>query len=81
MNKLAELAAQYGVISIGTEDYTASDGYSSIPKERITGLLSADIYDYDQDGADELVTVRFEDNGGDEWADESICYISVYENS
>ena len=81
MNKLAELTAQYGVISIGTEDYTASDGYSSIPKERITGLLSADIYDYDRDGADELVTVRFEDNGGDEWADESICYISVYENS
>lgn len=59
---LDALVWQYGVIEVGTEEYySASGGFEHvIPDSRITGLLAADIDDYDGDGNSELLVVRIE---------------------
>ena len=87
--KLEELAAQYGVMPVGTELF-AGTGYGAgehlIPPERLTGLLCADMYDYDGDGQEELLTVRAQpaeayspgDSASPGWVDIRL-YISVYE--
>ena len=87
---LAELVSQYGVIGTGSEDYTGTGyggGETLVPAEQITGLLSADIYDYDGDGQDELLTVRCEpakeyDTGESAggWI-ETKLYLAVYEQN
>lgn len=88
--RLEQLVKEYGVIQTGEEDY-AGTGYGGgstlVPAERITGLLGADIYDYDGDGQDELLTVRAEpeedydtgENRGD-WIETNL-YLSVYEQT
>lgn len=87
---LAELVSQYGVIGTGSEDYTGTGyggGETLVPAEQVTGLLGADIYDYDGDGQDELLTVRCEpakeydtgeSTGG--WI-ETKLYLAVYEQT
>ena len=65
-DKLASLVSQYGVIDTGEdESWSGNEQLPGImqqvvPPERLTGLLCADIYDYDQDGQDELLTLRLE---------------------
>ena len=87
--KLEELAAQYGVMPVGTELF-AGTGYGAgehlVPQERLTGLLCADVYDYDGDGQAELLTIRARpaeayspgDSASPGWVDTRL-YISVYE--
>lgn len=87
---LAELVSQYGVIGTGSEDYTGTGyggGETLVPAKQVTGLLGADIYDYDGDGQDELLTVRCEpakeyDTGESEggWI-ETKLYLAVYEQT
>lgn len=87
---LAELVSQYGVIGTGSEDYTGTGyggGETLVPAKQFTGLLGADIYDYDGDGQDELLTVRCEpakeyDTGESEggWI-ETKLYLAVYEQT
>ena len=88
--ELAELVSQYGVIGTGSEDYTGTGyggGETLVPAKQVTGLLGADIYDYDGDGQDELLTVRCEpakeydtgeSTGG--WI-ETKLYLTVYEQT
>ena len=87
---LAGLVSQYGVIGTGSEDYSGTGyggGETLVPAEQVTGLLGADIYDYDGDGQDELLTVRCdpakeydtgESTGG--WI-ETKLYLTVYEQT
>lgn len=87
---LAGLVSQYGVIGTGSEDYSGTGyggGETLVPAEQVTGLLGADIYDYDGDGQDELLTVRCEpvkeyDTGESEggWI-ETKLYLAVYEQN
>lgn len=80
--KLSELVSQYGVIQTGEESYTASsyNDYYPFPAERITGLLCADIHDYDGDGQNELLTVRADGYEETEYGPSATeLYISVYE--
>lgn len=61
---LSQLTAQYGVIATGEETYPTVTGYGGgeelVDPARLTGLLGADIFDYDGDGQEELLTVRLE---------------------
>lgn len=56
-SKLSELADEYGVISTGTWEYGIRG--TVIPADQLSGLLCADIYNYDGDGENELFVVRF----------------------
>ena len=65
MEKLAQLADEYGVIPLCPNDVFRSDspyggGDVLVPASRFTGLLGADLWDYDQDGVTELLTIRAE---------------------
>lgn len=59
---LESLTKQCGVIEVGTEEYYSAEGNYEhvIPDSRITGLLAADVDDYDGDGCNELFVVRVE---------------------
>lgn len=61
-NLLNGMAEAYGVIEVGTEEYQSQNGGFErvIPGERISGLLSAEMDDYDGDGCVELFVVRVE---------------------
>ena len=65
---LEELAQTHGVVHTGTEQFPYSGNGSAmgtlVPAERLEGLLSADIYDYDGDGEDEMAVVRIDTLGG-----------------
>ena len=81
---LAQLTGQYGVISLGKEVYPEVTGYGGgeelVDPARLTGLLGADIFDYDGDGQEELLTVRLEtEAGSDEGWGETQCFLTVYE--
>lgn len=81
---LAQLAGQYGVISLGEEVYPKVTGYGGgeelVDPARLNGLLGADIFDYDGDGQEELLTVRLETGAPDnsDWS-ETFCSLAVYE--
>lgn len=81
---LAQLAGQYGVIPLGEEVYPEVTGYGGgeelVDPARLTGLLGADIFDYDGDGQEELLTVRLETEAGSGagWG-ETQCFLTVYE--
>ncbi len=85
---LDDLVAQYGVMDTVSEEYPDTGyggGETLVPYDRLTGLLCADIYDYDSDGQNELLTVRSEptelyDTGAIDgsWIDTRI-YLSVYD--
>ena len=81
---LTQLAGQYGVIPLGEESYPEITGYGGgedlIDPARLTGLLGADIFDYDGDGQEELLTVRLETGGKEEsgWI-QTKCFFAVYE--
>lgn len=83
-DKLAQLAGQYGVIPLGEEVYSEVTGYGGgeelVDPARLTGLLGADIFDYDGDGQEELLTVRLETGAGSDagWG-ETRCFLTVYE--
>lgn len=58
---LKELAEQYGVVETGTDTYAGSNGSGItqlVPSERLNGLLSASVDDYDGDGEAELLVIR-----------------------
>lgn len=57
---LDSLVKQCDVMEVGTEEYySASGGFESVvPYSRISGLLAADLDDYDGDGENELFVVR-----------------------
>ena len=81
----ARLAEQYGVIPAGTFSFSggASLLEQVVPPEQLTGLLSADIYDYDGDGQEELLTLRLDGSGYETGASNHFSsvtgYLSVYE--
>ena len=81
---LAELAAQYGVVATGEELYPEQSGYGGgeelVDPQRLTGLLGADIWDYDGDGRDELFTVRLDTAAPPEsgWG-QTRFYLTMYE--
>ena len=81
---LAQLAGQYGVIPLGEESYPEITGYGGgeelVDPARLTGLLGADVFDYDGDGQEELLTVRLETGapGSSGWS-ETFCSLAVYE--
>lgn len=82
--QLELLTGQYGVISLGKEVYPEVTGYGGgeelVDPARLTGLLGADIFDYDGDGQEELLTVRLEtEAGSDEGWGEAQCFLTVYE--
>ncbi len=86
MDTLDRLASQYGVIATGSETYSGTGyggGETLIPPERLTGLLCADIYDYDADGQNELLTIRSQPAAdyatGSLASPEMILYMTVYE--
>lgn len=60
LNWLDALVQQCDVINVGTEEYySASGGFEHVvPCNRISGLLAAEMDDYDGDGSDELFVVR-----------------------
>lgn len=65
--KLEELASQYGVMPVGTQLYSGSGyggGENVVPAQRLTGYLCGDIWDYDGDGQNELLTVRAQPDAG-----------------
>lgn len=81
---LTQLAGQYGVIPLGEESYPEITGYGGgeelVDPARLTGLLGADVFDYDGDGQEELLTVRLETGapGSSGWS-ETPCSLAVYE--
>ena len=83
--QLDTLAGQYGVIATGNEEYLTDMLQSTnweIPAQRLTGLLGADIKDYDNDGQPELLTIRLDFQSAKDagnWAPVTHYYISVYE--
>lgn len=83
-NTLAGLAARYGVVAAGEESYPETSGYGGgeelAAPQRLTGLLGADIWDYDGDGQDELFTVRLDTGAPPEsgWG-ETRFYLTMYE--
>ncbi len=84
---LDSLIAKYGVIPTGSEKYTGTEyggGETLVPAERITGLLGADLYDYDSDGKKELLTIRAEptqdyETGKNSNYQQITFYIAVYD--
>lgn len=60
--QLAYLVEAWGVIETGTQQYASQSGgfEQVIPDSRITGLLAAELDDYDGDGLRELLVVRVE---------------------
>lgn len=78
------LAEQYGVIPVGEEFYPEVTGYGGgeelVDPARLTGLLGEDIFDYDGDGQEELLTIRLDTRAGsDEGWGETRCFLTVYE--
>lgn len=59
--KLAQLAAEWGIVHTGTKEFFGT-GYGGgevlVPAVHFRGLLCGDIWDYDGDGANELMTVK-----------------------
>ena len=82
---LPDLILQYGVIPAGTFSFSggASLLEQVVPPEQLTGLLSADIYDYDGDGQEELLTLRLDGSGYETGTSNHFSsvtgYLSVYE--
>lgn len=82
--ELSRLAEQYGVIALGEETYPEITGYGGgeelVAPGRLTGLLGADICDYDGDGQEELFTLRLETGAppSDGWG-ETRCVLTIYE--
>lgn len=68
---IAQLADTYGVVDTGTEQYAVNSGWGTpVGAERLSGLLCADVFDYDADGADELLVLRLDPVGGWEVSDD-----------
>lgn len=82
---LASLVKQYGVIDTGTFDFESSSSLMEqvVPPEHLTGLLCADICDYDGDGQEELLTLRLDGSGYETGASNHFtriaAYLSIYE--
>lgn len=85
--QIQALVNQYDTLADGTKSYSA--GMSSgtvVPSSDLRGLLTCDIFDFDNDGDDELVAVRLDPGNG--WsiskdvhvADVSLV-IEVYEST
>ncbi len=58
---LKELAEQYGVVETGADTYAGLNGSGIkqlVPSERLDGLLTASVDDYDSDSEDELLVIR-----------------------
>ena len=90
LNILEDVAAAYSVIPAETEEYGSLDenpyyagGENRVPSQRITGLLLADVWDYDGDGQEELLTVRLDSGsyalGRNGSYVETEFYLSVYD--
>lgn len=65
---LEGLVEQYGIVDTGSERYEQpgiyGGGWTLVEATRLTGLLSADIRDFDGDGALEMLTVRLDPGAG-----------------
>jgi hypothetical protein len=94
--EIKDLADKYGVLPLGDEGLEVQMGmrenglYMDIPGEslsRDTGLLAADIYDYDGDGIAELLTIRREPivegaaADGTDGEQHSGVYVEIYEST
>lgn len=82
-SKLNELAGTYGVIGTWSKQVDVGIGSQTgdlFAPQDLTGLLGADLFDYDEDGQNELVVVRLDTQGanGSNWS-QTTCFISVYE--
>lgn len=87
---LEGLVEQYGIVDTGSERYEQpgiyGGGWTLVEATRLTGLLSADIRDFDGDGTLEMLTVRLDPGAG--WTvrkdgawNEVRLVLSVYEAS
>ncbi len=82
--QLEQLVAEYGIIPAGEEQYTKVTGYGGgeelVDPQRLTGLLCGDLYDYDEDGVQELLTVRLDTQAANDpdWS-QTRFYVAVYE--
>ncbi len=79
------LVDTYGVVATGTEQYAVHNSRGTpVSAERLSGLLCADVFDYDDDGSDELLALRLDPAGGwevsdtGEWTPVSLV-IEIYE--
>ena len=94
--EIRNLADEYGVLPLGEEGLEVQIGMREnrldmdIPGEslsRDSGLLAADIYDYDGDGIPELLTIRrepiVEESGtdGTDGEQHSGVYVEIYEST
>lgn len=78
--QLRQLAEQYGAIPVGAEAFASSGNADPIPAGRLSGLLGADLYDYDGDGQRELLAVRLDTRASEPPASaETRCYLSMYD--
>lgn len=78
--ELEQLVEQYGIVATGEEEYAIDYSEDVIPAERLTGLLGADICDYDGDGQPELMTLRLDTSStGSNQSDGTRCVISAYD--
>lgn len=78
--QLERLAEQYGMVDSGEERFASDPAQSSIPAERLCGLLGADLYDYDGDGQNELLVMRLDTPPAQAQGSETThCVISVYD--
>ena len=78
--QLERLAEQYGMMDSGEERFASDPAQSSIPAERLCGLLGADLYDYDGDGQNELLVMRLDTPPAQAQGSETThCVISVYD--
>ncbi len=87
-SQIASLVDEYGVINTGSETYdvnfTTNKHSEAFSSQRITGLLCADIYDYDSDGTNELMVLRVDPGSfaaGDLDFASTNLIVSVYEPS
>lgn len=85
LNWLDSLVKQCGVVGLGVNEYASQSGgfESVVPYSRISGLLAAEMDDYDGDGSDELFVVRvdpeFYELGAADGAGTTYIMLEVYD--
>ncbi len=78
--QLQSLIEQYGTVAVGADEYPPDADGLYVPAQRLTGLLGADIFDYDGDGQSELLTLRLDaEDGYAQQPGQVQCTISVYD--
>lgn len=80
--KLRVLVEKYGVVETGTIEFTNDEIEAAVISDKASGILGADVYDYDGDGKNELFVVRAKTYGTQGEAENpytSEIYLSMYD--